>query len=109
MSECAPRAEVETCLAELHRALTAHGVGALPMRDSAGRACLEVRDPAGRTRRVHVYPQFFWFTWGSLPDERHSVFRPGEAAALIARVVQGPGWPDRSQDDLAPTLDRYLH
>ncbi|MBC6462618.1 hypothetical protein [Actinomadura sp. HBU206391] len=44
------------------------------------------------------------------PNERHSVFRPGEAAARLARTALDQGWPaEADQDGLAQTLDRFLH
>jgi hypothetical protein len=108
MAEGEPRLQVETCLTELQRELAGLGVPATMTRDRAGRACLDARDRWGRSLRVHVYVQFFWFVWGAEPDRRHSVFRVGEAAARLARMALGQGWPYLDdEDDLARALGHF--
>lgn len=107
MAECDPRLNIESCLAELHEALTRLGVTVAASRDHAGRAGLDVHDHRGGLRRVHVYPQLFWFLWGDGHHERHSVFQVADAARIIADTALGPGWPDAPQSDLARILRRY--
>jgi hypothetical protein len=110
MSDGEPRIQVETCLAELQRELASLGVVATAILDQDGRACLEAHDRWERSLRIYVYVQFFWFVWGVSPDERHSVFRPGEAAVRLARMALDQGWPhEADQVDLTRTLDRFLH
>jgi hypothetical protein len=109
MSDGEPRIQVETCLGELQKELAGLGVTATAIRDDEGRACLEAYDRWGRARRIHVYVQFFWFVWGAGPDERHSVFRAGEAAVRLARTALEQGWPHEDDPaDLMRTLRRFL-
>jgi hypothetical protein len=104
------RIQVETCLAELRTELTELGVPAATIRDQDGRACIEARDRWERALRIYVYVQFFWFVWGVSPGERHSVFRPGEAAVRLARMALDQGWPyEADQADVTRTFDRFLN
>jgi hypothetical protein len=109
MSEAEPRTQIETCLVELQRNLTARGVTVTAIRDQDGKACLEVYDRYARRRRVHVFTQFFWFVWGEDPDERGSVFQPAETAERLAHLALGPGWlPEQDLGDLTRVLDQFL-
>ncbi|MEO5877756.1 MAG: hypothetical protein ABIQ26_22405 [Streptosporangiaceae bacterium] len=103
-----PQAQVETCLAELRQELAKLSVVANSLRDPYGRGCLEVRGRHGNVMLVHVLPQFFWFVWGTGPEERHSVFRPTESALLIAKAVGQRRSAQIEQPDLRFTLDRFL-
>ena len=108
MSDGRPRPQIETCLDELRRELLGLGVPAALTRDPAGRACLDARDRWGRSLRIYVYPQFFWFVWGAEPDRRHSVFRAGAAAARLAVIAMDQGWPHGDdQDELARALGHF--
>lgn len=107
MAECDPRINVESCLAELYEELVRLGVKATATLDDNQRACLEVHDRHGRSRRIHVHAQFFWFLWGVNHDERHSVFQVPEAAQRIAETVNGPGWPPEPPGDLPQILGRF--
>jgi hypothetical protein len=86
-------AQVETCLAELHReldklsVLEELSVTVLPLRDRYGRECLEVHDRQGAALRIHVFPELFWYVWGADVEERHSVFHPAESARLIVAAI----------------------
>jgi hypothetical protein len=109
MTETGPRIQIETCLAELHRHLTALGVTVVAIRDQDGRACLEVYDRYARRRRVLVFSQFYWFVWGEDHDERGSLFQPAETAERLAHLALGPGWlPEPDLGDLTQALGRVL-
>lgn len=109
MSDCDPRINVETCLAELHRELAKLGVTVVAMRDQEGRVCLEVYDLQNRRRRVHVVAQFYWFCWGEKHHERYSVFQIDDAAALLAHLALDEGWPQaEGQGDLSQAFTQFL-
>lgn len=105
MSDNTTSAPVETCLAQLHRELEKLSVTVLPLRDRYGQGCLEVHDRHGAAMRIHVFPQLFWFVWGTDVEERHSVFHPAESARLIVAAI---GQADSAGQDLRFTLDAFF-
>jgi len=105
MSGSEPSAQVETCLAQLHRELEKLSVTAIPLRDRYGRGCLEVHDRHGTALRIHVFPELYWFVWGADIEERHSVFRPAESARLIVAALSHA---DAAGQDRRFTLDAFF-
>jgi hypothetical protein len=79
--------------------------GDAPLRDRYGRGCLEVHDRYGTAVRIHVFPELYWFVWGTEVEERHSVFSPAESARLIVAAIS-EGRPVRQ--DLQFTLDAFF-
>jgi hypothetical protein len=105
MSDSEPSAQVETCLAQLHRELEKLSVTPIPLRDRYGRGCLEVHDRHGGAIRIHVFPELYWFVWGTDVEERHSTFSPAESARLIVAAMSTA---DSAGQDLRFTLDPFF-
>jgi len=89
--------------------LTARGVpheliDGQPEREPGVPPYIAVSDKDGRTRRIRVHPAYYWYYWGSDPEDRWPVLRPDVAADVIARRALQTGWPDGPQGDLTLRL-----
>jgi len=89
--------------------LTARGVpheliDCQPGRQPGAPPYIAAGDQDGRTRLIRVHPAYYWYYWGSDPEDRWSALRPDTAAEVIAGRALRTSWATAPQGDLTLPL-----